>query len=101
MKKRGRDGLVRSQEELDREERKRLRGAKKAVRRKARRASEAEAKLASRINPGLGNPYEKRKLVDSLRASRNVTTGDQVKFEGPSKTHTSSAHFFAKLSEKS
>jgi U3 small nucleolar RNA-associated protein MPP10 len=63
-KKRGRDGLVRSNEETSKEERKRARGAKKTARRKERRADEAEAKLVSRINPGLGNPYEKRKLVE-------------------------------------
>lgn len=63
-KKRGREGLVRSNEEASKDERKRARGAKKTARRKDRRADEAEAKIVSRINPGLGNPYEKRKLVE-------------------------------------
>ena len=99
-KKRGREGLVRGSDEVDKEDRKRMRGAKKSARRKERRADEAEAKLASRINPGLGNPYEKRKLVESLRGARNVATGDQVKLEADQKTHTSSAKFFAGLAEE-
>jgi U3 small nucleolar RNA-associated protein MPP10 len=62
-KKKGRDGLIRSQEEITSEERKAVRAAKKKSRNKSRKLEEAEHKLASRINPGLGNPYEKRKLI--------------------------------------
>lgn len=57
-KKRGREALVRSDAEADRSDRKRLRATKKTARRKERRADVAEAKLAARINPGVGNPYE-------------------------------------------
>ena len=39
-KKRGRDGLVRAEEEMDQDDRKRLRGAKKAARRKGRKEKE-------------------------------------------------------------
>lgn len=99
-KKRGRDGLVRSQEEVGQDDRKRMRRSKKAARRKARQAALAEAKLASRINPGLGNPYEKRKLVESLRSSRNVLTGSQVNMEEGRKSHTSSAKFFETLEDE-
>lgn len=99
-KKRGREGLVRSIEEASQEDRKRARAIKKKARRKDRRQDEAEAKLASRINPGLGNPYEKRKLVESLRGARNVVTGDQVKLEDSQKSHTSSSKFFEALAEE-
>ena len=46
-------------------ERKQLRNAKKAARRKSRQEKLADEKLISRLQPGLGlnNPYEKRKQV--------------------------------------
>jgi len=99
-KKRGREGILRSVDEVNRDERKRLRGAKKAARRKERRSDEAEAKFAARVNPGLGNPYEKRKLMESLRGSRNVISGAAVKLEPEHKSHTSSAKFFEVLANE-
>ena len=99
-KKRGRDGLVRSQEEMEQDDRKRIRRSKKIARRKERRSAMAEAKLASRINPGLGNPYEKRKVIESLRASRNVLTGSQVNLEEAHKSHASSSKFFEALQDE-
>eukprot|EP00529_Nitzschia_sp_RCC80_P018299 CAMPEP_0113501298 /NCGR_PEP_ID=MMETSP0014_2-20120614/32870_1 /TAXON_ID=2857 /ORGANISM="Nitzschia sp." /LENGTH=859 /DNA_ID=CAMNT_0000395857 /DNA_START=70 /DNA_END=2645 /DNA_ORIENTATION=- /assembly_acc=CAM_ASM_000159 len=61
--KRGRDGILRSETEMDQSERKRQRQSKKAARRKARKEKLADEKLISRLQPGLGlnNPYEKRK----------------------------------------
>jgi U3 small nucleolar RNA-associated protein MPP10 len=99
-KKRGRDGLLRSADEVNSDERKRVRGVKKAARRKERRSDEAEAKLAARVNPGLGNPYEKRKLMETLRGSRNVVTGSAVKLEPEHKSHMSSAKFFEVLADE-
>jgi len=80
--KRGREGILRGENEMDQQERKRLRQSKKAARRKARKAKEADEKLISRLQPGLGlnNPYEKRKAREELslaRARGRVTTGEQ------------------------
>ena len=80
--KRGREGILRADAEMDQQDRKRLRNSKKAARRKARKAKEADEKLISRLQPGLGlnNPYEKRKAREELslaRARGRVTTGEQ------------------------
>ena len=80
--KRGREGILRADSEMDQNDRKRLRQSKKAARRKARKAKEADEKLISRLQPGLGlnNPYEKRKAREELamaRARGKVTTGEQ------------------------
>lgn len=79
--KRGRDGVFRGETELEQGDRKRLRSAKKAARRKARKEKLADEKLISRLQPGLGlnNPYEKRKMREELsvaRARGKVTTGE-------------------------
>jgi len=81
-KKRGRDGVLRGETELDQTDRKRLRSAKKAARRKKRKEKLADEKLISRLQPGLGlnNPYEKRKMREELqmaRASGKVSTGER------------------------
>lgn len=78
--KRSREGILRDDSELKQQERKRLRGSKKAARRKARKEKLADEKLISRLQPGLGlnNPYEKRKVREELsmaRAGGRVTTG--------------------------
>ena len=78
--KRGRDAVLRGESELEQQDRKRLRAAKKAARRKARKEKEADEKLISKLQPGLGlnNPYEKRKMREELSAARaqgKVTTG--------------------------
>lgn len=79
--KRGREGVLRGESELEQQERKRLRGTKKSARRKARKEKLADEKLISRLQPGLGlnNPYEKRKMREELsmaRASGKVTAGE-------------------------
>ncbi|KAL3945259.1 MAG: hypothetical protein SGBAC_000670 [Bacillariaceae sp.] len=80
--KRGREGIVRDESEMDQQDRKRLRSSKKAKRRKARKEKLADEKLISRLEPGLGlnNPYEKRKMREELALARSrgkVTTGEQ------------------------
>ena len=47
-----------SKDEMDHDERARLRRTKKARRRKARQAANADSRLVSRLNPGMGNPHE-------------------------------------------
>lgn len=80
--KRGRDGILRGETEMDQTDRKRLRMSKKSVRRKVRKEKLADEKLISRLEPGLGlnNPYEKRKVQAELteaRAHGRVTTGEK------------------------
>jgi U3 small nucleolar RNA-associated protein MPP10 len=80
--KRGREGILRADHEMDQQERKRQRQSKKAARRKARKEKEADEKLISRLQPGLGlnNPYEKRKAREELseaRAKGKVVQGEQ------------------------
>mmetsp|Transcript_62271 Transcript_62271/g.69679 ORF Transcript_62271/g.69679 Transcript_62271/m.69679 type:complete len:153 (+) Transcript_62271:1-459(+) len=80
--KRGRDGILRADSEMDQNDRKRQRQSKKAARRKARKEKEADEKLISRLQPGLGlnNPYEKRKVREELslaRARGKVTEGEK------------------------
>merc|ERR1712070_29838 len=81
-RKRGREGILRADTEMDQDDRKRKRQAKKAARRKARKEKEADEKLISRLQPGLGlnNPYEKRKAREELslaRARGKVTAGEK------------------------
>ena len=67
---------------MDQTDRKRMRSSKKAARRKARQEKLADAKLVSRLEPGLGlnNPYEKRKMREELALARSrgkITDGEQ------------------------
>ena len=134
-KKRGREGILRSETELEqvnnilrnafglpyllslisfrspfplflssllqKTERKRIRSGKKAARRKSRKDKEADAKLISRVQPGLGlnNPYEKRKAqeeVSMARAEGRIKDGQQDLNSG----YGSSVKFFQKLQEE-
>ena len=97
--KRGREGVLKGESEMEQADRKRLRSSKKAARRKARKEKLADEKLISRLEPGLGlnNPYEKRKMREELAMARSrgkVTVGEQdvdnVKFG-------SSGTFFKRL----
>jgi len=80
--KRGRDGVLRHDSELEQHDRKRIRSTKKAARRKRRKEKEADEKIVSRLQPGLGlnNPYEKRKMREELSTARSrgiITTGKE------------------------
>jgi U3 small nucleolar RNA-associated protein MPP10 len=72
LAKRGREGVLRSEAELEPTDRKKARSAKKNARRKARKAKLADEKIASRLLPNLGveNPYEKRRISMELHAAR-------------------------------
>ena len=99
-KKKGRDGILRGESEMDQADRKRLRHAKKAARRKARKAKLADEKLISRLQPelGLNNPYEKRKLREELqmaRASGKVIQGERE----DNADFKTSAKFFQKMQD--
>jgi U3 small nucleolar RNA-associated protein MPP10 len=105
----GRKSVLKGESELDQAERKRLRNAKKAARRKSRQQKHADERLISKLQPGLGlnNPYEKRKLREELqmaRASGKVVVaaenGGQWKDEAASgKEYQTSTKFFAKMQE--
>jgi U3 small nucleolar RNA-associated protein MPP10 len=97
-KQKGRDGILRSESELNQTDRKRIRQAKKAARRKARKAKLADEKIISRLKPelGLNNPYEKRKLREELqmaRASGKVIKGEVDK----NSDYKTSTKFFQKM----
>eukprot|EP00560_Eucampia_antarctica_P006318 CAMPEP_0197824310 /NCGR_PEP_ID=MMETSP1437-20131217/1570_1 /TAXON_ID=49252 ORGANISM="Eucampia antarctica, Strain CCMP1452" /NCGR_SAMPLE_ID=MMETSP1437 /ASSEMBLY_ACC=CAM_ASM_001096 /LENGTH=881 /DNA_ID=CAMNT_0043423883 /DNA_START=38 /DNA_END=2683 /DNA_ORIENTATION=- len=98
QQKKGRDAVIRAESEMDQTDRKRLRQAKKAARRKKRQGKLADEKLISKLQPGLGldNPYEKRKMREELqmaRASGKVTTGET----DVHKDYTTSAKFFERM----
>ena len=90
-------GLV-GASELTQEERKRKRRAQKRANRKAARQEEQDEKLASRLNPGLGNKYAKAKLKEELARARNVTRGTVS--SGGGSQYTDSSKFFARLQEQ-
>ena len=65
-KKRGRDGLLMAPEEATREEKKAKRSAKKKARNAKRKKLRSDARVVARVDPGMGNPYEKEKLRKAL-----------------------------------
>ena len=98
--KRGRDGVLRADSELEQQDRKRLRSAKKAARRKARKEKVADEKLLSKLQPGLGlnNPYEKRKMREELSVARSqgrITTG-----EADANKYDKSGTFFQRMQKE-
>ena len=105
----GRQSVLKGDSELDQAERKRLRSAKKAARRKTRQQKHADEKLISKLQPGLGlnNPYEKRKLREELqmaRASGKVVVASDNKGKwkdeaAAGKEYQTSTKFFAKMQD--
>src|SRR5690554_1678702 len=77
--------------------RKRVRRAKKEERRKEKRQEEYEQRLVATVNPGMGNKYEKDKLLKELRGDKRVVTGEQETTN--SKGLTNSTTFFRNLQE--
>jgi U3 small nucleolar RNA-associated protein MPP10 len=98
LAKRGREGVLRSEAELEPTDRKKARSAKKTARRKARKAKRADEKITSRLipNSGVENPYERRRIAMELQAARaegKVTQG-QVDSDG---NYADSGAFFKRL----
>ncbi|CAM9618779.1 unnamed protein product [Hapterophycus canaliculatus] len=83
---------------MTQKDRKRARSSKKAVRRKARRQAEAAQKLVSKLNPGLGNKYEKAKMLRDIQGAKNVTTVTGGE-ESTGREFSTSAKFFNQLQE--
>ncbi|KAF1775892.1 SWIB domain [Phytophthora cactorum] len=86
-RKRG-EAVLQSKEEMTQTERKALRNAKKHARRKEKRQREFDERLVAKLNPGLGNKYEKKKMLESIAGAKNITTGTQI--EGSSKQFSNS-----------
>ena len=96
-RKKGRDALLRSADEATQDERRAERAAKKRTRNSKRRRDQADAKIVARVNPGLGNPYEKRKLENEIKA----THGDAPVSKTHAKTdYGKSAKLFEQLTEE-
>jgi U3 small nucleolar RNA-associated protein MPP10 len=98
--KKGRESVLKGENEIDQAERKSLRAAKKAGRRKERKAKLADERLVSRLTPGLGlnNPYEKRKLREDL--SRARATGKIIEGAKDGKSdYATSTTFFQSLQD--
>jgi U3 small nucleolar RNA-associated protein MPP10 len=93
-RKRG-EAVLQSKEEMTQTERKALRNAKKHARRKEKRQQEFDERLVAKLNPGLGNKYEKKKMLESIAGAKNITTGKQI--EGSTKQFSNSKEFFTRL----
>ncbi|KAG3118734.1 hypothetical protein PI124_g2763 [Phytophthora idaei] len=96
-RKRG-EAVLQSKEEMTQTERKALRNAKKHARRKEKRQREFDERLVAKLNPGLGNKYEKKKMLESIAGAKNITTGTQI--EGSSKQFSNSKEFFTRLQDE-
>uniref|UniRef100_A0AAV1U8W6 U3 small nucleolar ribonucleoprotein protein MPP10 n=1 Tax=Peronospora matthiolae TaxID=2874970 RepID=A0AAV1U8W6_9STRA len=96
-RKRG-EAVLQSKEEMTQPERKALRNAKKHARRKEKRQHEFDERLVAKLNPGLGNKYEKKKMLESIASAKNITTGKQIK--GTSKQFSNSKEFFSRLQDE-
>ncbi|CAI5730880.1 unnamed protein product [Peronospora destructor] len=96
-RKRG-EAVLQSKEEMTQNERKALRNAKKHARRKEKRQRECDERLVAKFNPGLGNKYEKKKMLESIAGTKNITTGKQI--EGSSKQFSNSKEFFSRLQDE-
>ncbi|KAI9911765.1 hypothetical protein PsorP6_009095 [Peronosclerospora sorghi] len=95
-RKRG-EAVLQSKDEMTQNERKALRNAKKNARRKEKRQRAFDERLVAKLNPGLGNKYEKKKMLESLARAKNVTTGKPI--EGSSKQFAHSKEFFSRLQQ--
>ena len=94
-KKRGREGVLIGEDELNKDERARKRRAKKTARRKARKAQKADEKAIARINPGMGNKHAHKKMLETLASARNVTEGKSSN----KVNYTKSSEFFNELTK--
>ena len=71
-KKHGRDAKQISNEEMTSDDKKRLRKAYKATNKKAKNMEAREDKLVAKLNPGMGNKFEKQKTMDIIRNDKRV-----------------------------
>jgi U3 small nucleolar RNA-associated protein MPP10 len=99
--KRGRGSVLKGESEVEQAERKAQRNTKKKARRAKRAATEADEKLISKLQPGLGlnNPYEKRKVREDLARARS---GGKVVDARADKNddYNSSTKLFARLQKE-
>jgi len=88
--KKGKEGLGKSREEMEQNERKRLRQARKTAKRKRKRQADAEKRIVSKLNPGLGNKHAKVSVL-SLK--------EQAAASSSSTSWSKSSRFFQKLQQ--
>ena len=97
---RGQKAVVgKSTDEMDHDERARLRRTKKARRRKARQAANADSRLVSRLNPGMGNPHEHARALEGLQKARGAGE-ERALSKDDAKDFSTSARFFRKLQDE-
>ena len=77
-KKHGRESRLLSSEELTSEDRQRMRRTTKNINKKEKNMKKYEEKMVAKLNPGMGNKYEKEKTLDIIRNDKRVTlAGDK------------------------
>lgn len=96
-RKRG-HAVLQSKDEMTQMERKALRNAKKHARRKEKRQRVFDERLVAKLNPGLGNKYEKKKMLESIAGAKNITMGKEI--DGSSKQFSNSKEFFTRLQDE-
>jgi|UPI0004919F93 U3 small nucleolar RNA-associated protein MPP10 len=93
-RKRGRQGVLKGSDELDKNDRAKNRNAKKAVRRRALRAKKKEQKLKAQ-NGGYNSSYNNKLARDTVQAAKNVVQGVVSRND----TNFKSSAFFASLND--
>jgi U3 small nucleolar RNA-associated protein MPP10 len=96
-KKRGREGVLRSELEMSTDERSARRRAKKTARRKKLRQMQADEKAVARLNPGMGNKYAQKQLLDDIAKERGGLSRGKAEQGADAMDYSKSATFFAKL----
>lgn len=101
--KRGRDAAFMAEEELTRDDKKRLRRAMKTVRRKQQHEVDVEEKLAAKVNPVLGKRYEDKKAEKSMQRDKRVVDGNSMRLESDDKvkSFSKSSSFFSAMQKQS
>lgn len=75
-KKHGRESRLLSKEELSSDDRQRMRRTKKSIDKKEKNMKKYEEKMVARLNPGMGNKYEKEKTLSIIRNDKRVLMSD-------------------------
>lgn len=90
----GKRKALEGESERSSEKRQALRRSKKAARRKRLRQKKAEELAVARARPGLGNPYAQKRMLASMRSSKQLVDGKQDRNQGKL---TKSTQFFKDL----
>jgi U3 small nucleolar RNA-associated protein MPP10 len=74
----GRQGVGKTAQEMDQDERKTLRQSKKAAKRSRKRMRDLENKIVSKLKPGLGNKHAKKNVLEGSTDNINWTKSSDV-----------------------